>query len=93
MKMLPNIVGSSPHLENEALLLELKDTHTVHMALLLCSGDSCVDLLQFLYQKGFPCSSGCRNLHSTSKAAEAVGLRSKKTSKSQVTHSPRKYGK
>lgn len=32
-------------------------------------------------------------MHSASKAATAVGFRSKPTSKLQVTHSPQKYGK
>lgn len=56
--------------------------------------DSCVDLIPFLYQKGFPCSSGRSNLHSTSRAADARWLHIKANIKSlQVTHSPLKYGK
>lgn len=55
--------------------------------------DSCVDV-PFLYQKGFPCSSGCRNLHCTSRAAEARWLHIKANIKNlQVTHSPLKFGK
>lgn len=73
----------------------LHNVYTFHKALLLClgvGGIPALSLIQLPYLKGFPCSSGCRDVHSASKAAKALGVRSKLRSKSQVTHSPRKYG-
>lgn len=61
------------------------DRSFLHIALSAVLGGSLI-LTLLLYQKGFPCSSVCANMLSTSKAAEALGFRSKETSKSQVTH-------
>lgn len=42
----------------------------------------------FCDQKGFPCSSGCRNMQNASKAINPFGVWSKQTSEWQVTHPP-----
>lgn len=67
---------------------------TVEMALLLCLGGFLCRLLHsFFIRKDFLVPLGAETCKSTSKAAEAVGSRSKQTWKWQVTHSPPKFGK